>query len=138
MQIKELATDTEIKDSFKIMSQIYQDLGEYDYVTHVLNAITDGYKLAAVYKNKEIIAVVGITVGDNMQYGKVVRVEDFMICRKNRGIGAGKMLLKWVDWQALKFKTDIILSNLGSERKESHKIFLREGFFIEGIIFCKK
>ena len=83
------------------------------------------------------IAVIGINVIDDMRYGKVIRIEDFMVCLSNRGIGAGKMLLKWVDWQSLKFKAEIILSNLSSERKESHKIFLREGFEIDGISFKK-
>lgn len=138
MQIKELATESEIKDSFKIMSQIYQDLKENDYVANVINAIANGYKLSSVYNDdNKIIAVIGITVSDNMKYGKVIRIEDFMICRQNRGIGAGKMLLKWVDWQALKFKSNSIISSLGSERKESHRIFLREGFMIEGINFIK-
>ncbi len=138
MQIKELATDIEIKDSFKIMSQIYQDLDEKTYIINVSNAIINGYKMTAVYKEGKIVAVIGIIVCDNIKYGKIVRIEDFMICRSNRGIGAGKMLLKWVDWQALEFKTDIIMSNLSSERKESHKIFMREGFVIDGINFLKR
>ncbi|MFT4718232.1 MAG: hypothetical protein ACI9IL_000563 [Rickettsiales bacterium] len=137
MQIKELATDTEIKDSFKIMSQIYQDLDEKNYIVNVLNAIINGYKMTAVYKEEKIVAVIGIVVCDNIKYGKIIRIEDFMICRSNRGIGAAKMLLKWVDWQALEFNTDIIMSNLASQRKESHKIFLREGFLIDGINFLK-
>jgi hypothetical protein len=137
MQIKELLSDIEIKDSFNIMTQIYQGLGKEKYIFNLKIAMENGYKIAAVYKEDKIIAVIGINVTDDIRYGKVIRIEDFMICRSNRGIGAGKMLLKWVDWQALKFKAEVILSNLGSERKESHKIFLREGFEIDGISFKK-
>jgi hypothetical protein len=137
MQIKELSSDIEIKDSFNIMTQIYQDLSEEKYISNLKIAMESGYKIAAVYKEDKIIAVIGINVIDDMRYGKVIRIEDFMVCLSNRGIGAGKMLLKWVDWQSLKFKAEIILSNLSSERKESHKIFLREGFEIDGISFKK-
>ncbi|MDA7705198.1 hypothetical protein N8772_01810 [Rickettsiales bacterium] len=137
MQIKELSSNIDIKDSFKIMTQIYQELKEEDYISNITKAIDSGYKMSAVYKDTEIIAVIGINVVDDMRYGRSIRIEDFMICRSNRGIGAGKMLLKWVDWQLLKYKAETILSNLGSERKESHKIFLREGFIIDGIFFKK-
>jgi hypothetical protein len=137
MQIKELENHNEIQESFQIMNQIYQDLTIDNYVSNVTNAINDGYKMAAVYKQSNIIAVVGIDIRNDVKYGRVVKIEDFMICRSNRGIGAGKMLLKWVDWQVLKSKATKIISNLSSERKESHKIFLREGFVIDGINFIK-
>lgn len=137
MQIKELSSDIEIKDSFNIMTQIYQDLSEEKYISNLKIAMENGYKMAAVYKEGKIIAVIGINVIDDIRHGKAIRIEDFMICRSNRGIGAGKMLLKWVDWQYLKFEAEIIISNIDSDRKESHKIFLREGFEIDGISFKK-
>jgi hypothetical protein len=137
MQIKELVNYNEIKASFQIMTKIYPDLREDDYIINVTNAINKDYKIAAIYKEGGVIAVIGINICNDMRYGKVLVIQDFMICSYNRGIGAGKMLLKWVDWQALELKATKIISNLSSERKESHKIFLREGFVIDGISFVK-
>ena len=66
-----------------------------------------------------------------------VEIEDFMIDRKRRGIGVGKMLLRWVEWQALQFHCDHIIGTLLTKRQESQKIFAREKFILEGFLFKK-
>ena len=146
MQIKELHSREEIQDSFAVLSQIYQDLDESKYVDIILNMMQRGYKMAAVFegssadndnKSGECIGVVGIRISRRLEYNKVLEIEDFMICRKKRGIGVGKMLIRWVEWQALTFQCNKIICNLDSKRLESHKILSREKFILEGFHFRK-
>ena len=61
-----------------------------------------------------------------------------MIDRKKRGIGVGKMLLRWAEWQAAVFKCNNITSVLESKREESQRIFSREGLNIQGVLFAKE
>jgi hypothetical protein len=141
MQIKELQSKEEILKSFEVIQQIYEHLEEANYVTEVLNMMQNGYKMAGVFEDENIggacIGVVGIKIAKKLQYGKVVIIEDFMICRKKRGIGVGKMLIRWVEWQSLNFECNKIICTIDSSRIESHKILSREGFLLEGFKFLK-
>ena len=142
MQIKELNNKTEIDKTFKVMSQIYNDLEEKSYTEEVLIMIQNGYKMAAIFEDKDVdegqcIGVVGVKVARKMQYKRVLEVEDFMICRQKRGIGVGKILIRWVEWQAMNFNCDKIICSLGTERIESHKILSRENFLMDGFKFSK-
>ena len=144
MQIKELHSQEEVLSSLPVIIQIYPEINQEEYVDIVLNMMQRGYKMAAVFEGAkddkkigECIGVVGIRVSRRLQHNKVLEIEDFMICRKKRGIGVGKMLIRWVEWQALTFKCDKIIGDLDSKRLESHKILSRERFILEGFHFRK-
>lgn len=143
MQLKELQTRDDIKESFAILSQIYFELDEITYVDEILNMMQRGYRMAGVFEDKEVdngrcIGVIGVRIVRKLHFGKAVEIEDFMIDRKKRGIGVGKMLIKWAQWQATNFSCDNIIGNLETKRLESQKIFSREGFNLDGFFFRKK
>ncbi len=142
MQIKEIQTREEIAQTFDVLTQIYENLNGETYVEDVLNMMQRGYKMAAVFEDIDIenghcIGVVGVRIIRKLHYGKAIEIEDFMIDRKKRGIGIGKMLLRFVEWQAANFGCENIIGNLETKRQESQKIFAREGFFLDGFFFKK-
>lgn len=142
MQIKEIQSREEISETLSILTQIYENLNSETYVDDVLNMMQRGYKMAAVFEDSNIengrcIGVVGVRIIRKLQYGKTIEIEDFMIDRKKRGIGVGKMLIRWVEWQAANFGCEAILGSLLTKRKESQAIFMREKFVLEGFWFAK-
>jgi len=142
MQIKEIQTREEIFETYAVLTQIYSELNRETYIEDILNMMQRGYKMAAVFEDKEIengrcIGVVGVRVIRKLHYGKAIEIEDFMIDRKKRGIGVGKMLMRFVEWQAAIFGCKNIIGNLETKRLESQKIFAREGFSLDGFLFRK-
>lgn len=141
MQIKEIHTPEEIAQTFLVLAQIYQDLNHETYIEDVLNMMQRGYKMAAVFEDEDenfaCIGVVGIRVTHKLHYGKIIEIEDFMIDRQKRGIGVGKMLIRWVEWQAAIFGCKHIIGSLETKRQESQRIFAREGFLLDGFFFKK-
>lgn len=142
MQIKEIQAREEINETLAVLLQIYDKINKDNYVESIINMMEHGYKMAAVFEdamieNGRCIGVVGVRVIHKLQHGKVLEVEDFMIDRQKRGVGVGKMLLRWVDWQAAIFKCTNIIGNLETKRKESQKIFSREQFVLDGFMFRK-
>ena len=138
MQTKEIQTREEISETLKILSQIYTDLNADTYVEDILNMMQRGYKMAAILEDDgEYIGVVGIRVVRKLHYGKAMEIEDFMIDRAKRGIGVGKMLMRWVEWQATIFGCKNIIGILETKRLESQKIFSREKFNLDGFFFTK-
>ena len=142
MQIKEILAREEIFQTSYIFKQIYENLDQETYVEDILKMMKMGYKMAAVFEDKDVensgcIGVVGIRIIYKLQYGKIIEIEDFMIDRKKRGIGVGKTLIRWVELQALNFNCKNIIGNLKTKRSESQRIFAREGFVLDGFFFCK-
>jgi GNAT superfamily N-acetyltransferase len=97
--------------------------------------------MAGVFDNKSIenkcIGVIGIRIIRKLHHGKAVEIEDFMIDRKKRGIGVGKMLMRWAEWQAANFGCQNIIGTLETRRLESQRIFSREKFVLDGFFFKK-
>lgn len=142
MQIKEIQSREEIFQTFSVLKQIYDELNEETYIEDILNMMQRGYKMAAVFEapqveNGRCIGVVGIRIIRKLHFGKAVEIEDFMIDRQKRNIGVGKMLLRWVDWQAATFGCKKTIGVLETKRLESQRIFSREKFNIDGFFFQK-
>ncbi len=142
MQIKELQTREEILASFDVLVQIYEDLNRETYIEDILNMMQRGYKMAGVFQDEGVengrcVGVVGVRVIRKLHYGKAIEIEDFMIDRQKRGIGVGKMLMRWVEWQAAVFGCKNIVGNLETKRLESQRIFSREKFVLDGFFFRK-
>lgn len=140
MQIKEIQTREEIALTYDILVQTYENLDHGTYIENILNMMQRGYKMAGVFADKEhtsCVGVVGVRIVRKLHYGKAVEIEDFMIDRKKRGIGIGKMMIRWVEWQSAVFGCDTIIGVLESQREESQKIYSREKFEIQGYFFSK-
>lgn len=142
MQIKEIQTREDIASTYQVLRQIYDDLIESTYIEDVLNMMERGYKMAAVFEDNEVengrcIGAIGIRVIRKLRFAKAVEVEDFIIHRARRGIGVGKMLIRWIEWQAAIFGCHNIVGSLETKRQESQKIFSREKFLIDGLFFKK-
>lgn len=143
MQIKELTSKEDIFRSFEVMIQIYENLQKETYSEDILNMMQRGYRMAGVFEGEvnendtKCIGVIGIKIAKKLQYGKILEIEDFMICRQKRGIGVGKMLIRWAEWQSMNFDCNSIICTLDTKRLESHKIMSREHFLLEGFKFRK-
>lgn len=137
MQIKEIKSSAEIDCAYGVLLQQYENLTKEEYLLNFENAIKQGYIMAGVFEENKCLGVVGVKLFDKVRHGKVLEIEDFMIDRKKRGIGVGKMLIKWVEWQKTILDCKYITGNLDTKRKESQAIYAREGFVIEGLSFRK-
>ncbi len=140
MQIKEIQTREEILKTFNVLQQIYDTLNPNTYVDDVLNMMQRGYRMAAVFEDAEVrsgqcIGIIGVRIVRKIHYGNVIEIEDFMIDRQRRGIGVGKMMIRWVEWQATIFGCKNILGILETKRLESQRIFSREKFILDGFFF---
>ncbi|MDX2083452.1 MAG: GNAT family N-acetyltransferase [Rickettsiales bacterium] len=141
MQIKEVQSREEIASTFPVLTQIYEELQAENYIEDILNMMQRGYKMAGVFEeetsNKNCIGVIGIRIIRKLHHGKALEIEDFMIDHKKRGIGVGKMLMRWAEWQANNFGCKHIIGTLETKRLESQKIFAREKFILDGFFFKK-
>lgn len=140
MQIKEIQTIAEIAKSYEVLTQIYENLERETYINDILHMMEEGHKMAGVFEdddNEKCIGIIGIRLVHKINYGKSIEIEDFMIDRQRRGIGVGKMLMRWAEWQSVISGCKNIIGILESKRLPSQKVYSREHFEIEGLFFKK-
>jgi len=143
MQIKEIKTREEVVKTLAVLTQIYDNLNHQTYADNTLRMMENGYRMAAVFEdennlpNHKCIGVCGFRIIDKILHGRVLEIEDFMIDRQRRGIGVGKILIRFIEWQATTSGCHNIIGSLETKRLESQKIFTREKFLLDGFSFKK-
>ena len=121
---KELQSQEEILQAFSVMNQLRTHLTEKTYLELVTEAKErDMYKLVALYKDKEIVAVVGFKPMITLYYGRFVWVCDLVTSETQRSHGYGERLLSYVhEWATENGYESVALSS-GLNRTEAHRFY---------------
>jgi hypothetical protein len=72
--IKELIEEKEWLEAFPVFKELRTYLNQSIYLDLLYIMRDEGYKLFALYHNKQIVAVTGIAIRTNFYYGKYVFV----------------------------------------------------------------
>jgi GNAT superfamily N-acetyltransferase len=139
MPIKEIKTREEVVKTFDFITHFYDNLKKENYVSSALKMMENGYKMAAVFDEKEldILGLCGFRFIEKLHYGTTLEIEDFAIDPKNSSGKIGKILLDFIETQATTFGCKNIIGNLATKRVESQKIFTNGKFFLDEFLFRK-
>ena len=122
-----IKTEDEIKACFIVLAQLRLHIKYEEFVERILSQFKDGYKLAAVLDDNNIVAVAGYQLSENLAWGKYLYVEDLITNQKHRSHGFGKLLLSWLHDEARKKQCDQLHLDSGVQRKDAHRFYEREG-----------
>ena len=137
MQIK-IASENEIKYCYKIMHQIREDLSEKDFLNVISQQIKDGYKLAYVIDNNQVICVAGFTIAKKLIWGKHLYIDDFVTDKSVKSTDAGKALLNFIKIYAKQQECKSIHLDSSSKREDAHKFYLSQNMEIDSYHFSFK
>lgn len=137
MQIK-IASEEEIKHCYKIMHQIREDLSKDDFLTRISQQIKNGYKVAYVLEDEEIICVAGFSIGQKLTLGKHLYIDDFITDKSVKSTDAGKALLDFIKIYAKQQNCKSIHLDSSVQRHEAHKFYLNEDMEIDSHHFSFK
>lgn len=130
MEIK-IATEEEIKDCYKILHQIRDDLSESDFFKTISKQIKNGYKVAYVIENNQVICVAGFTIGQKLSWGKYIYIEDFVSEKGSKSCDAAKALWDFIKIYAMQQECDSIHLDSSVQRYEAHKFYLNQDMKID-------
>lgn len=130
MEIK-IATEEEIKYCYKIMHEIRQDLSENDFLNSISQQIKNGYKVAYVIENNQVICVCGFTICQKLAWGKHIYVDDFVTDKSVKSTDAAKALLDFIKLYAKQQKCTSIHLDSSVYRHEAHKFYLNQDMKID-------
>lgn len=105
------------------------------YVNYLIDMREQGYKLFALYHNKEMVAVAGAGISINLYYGRHVWVYDLVTDSFHRSKGYGDQLLHHVEeWGRGNGCQKAALSS-GLQREDAHRFMKRKGIIGKLVMF---
>jgi len=97
-----------------------------------------GYRLFCVYENKKRVGCTGIWTSAKFYCGKYMEIDNFVIDKKYRSHGLGKLLTDYVLKLAKKEKCKVVMLDAYIPNIAAHKFYEREGFKKKGFHFIRK
>ena len=131
-------TDQEIESCFKIMSELRPHLNKLDFLSTIRHMESEGFKLAYIKVEDEVMAVAGYRIYTNLFMGKNLYVDDLVTTDSARSKGYGEKMVKWLRNEAKREECRFYHLDSGTHRGEAHKFYFNQGFKIASFHFSEQ
>jgi GNAT superfamily N-acetyltransferase len=135
--IRVATTDAEIAACYPVMRELRPHIKEEQFLSRIRSQENAGYRLAYVQEIDGVVAVAGFRTGENLSWGNFLYVDDFVTHPGHRSRGHGAKLLSWLKEQAAILGCEQIHLDSGTQRKDAHRFYEREGMSPSGFHFVE-
>ncbi|MGZ4976346.1 MAG: GNAT family N-acetyltransferase [Methylobacter sp.] len=94
--IKLAQSDNEIAGCFQVMKQLRTELVEASFVPLVRELMSDGYQLAYLRDEAQVVCVAGFKISKNLFLGQHLYVKDLSTLESERSKNYGKQMMAWL------------------------------------------
>jgi len=112
-----------IDGCFAVMAQLRPHLAADTFADRVQNQGADGYLLAYLAVNGQVVSVAGYRVLENLAWGRFLYVDDLVTAADHRGHGCGGRMLAWLNTQAQEAGCDALHLDSGVQRLDAHRFY---------------
>ena len=137
MDIQIAETDTNISACYPVMRELRPHLEEAEFRPLVRKLENAGYRLAFVRQPEGVVAVAGFWIRENLAWGRFMYVDDLVTLASHRSQGIGSRLLTWLREYAVQEGCRQLHLDSGTQRKDAHRFYDREGMSLFGYHFAE-
>ncbi len=130
-----VTSESPLRAVWPVVQQLRPHLSEDQFVTQSMRQFEGGFRAHALYVDGVPRAFVGWRVLEMFAVGKHVYVDDLITDTNVRSQGYGKQLLDWLKAEARRLGCVRLQLDSGTQRKDAHAFYLREGLRIESFHF---
>jgi len=130
MEVKLADSNSNIDGIATVLQQLRTQFPVAYIKTQILEQMEDGYKVAYIEENNEVICVGGFVIGKKLAWGKYLYIDDLITNENTRSKSAGAEMVKWLKEHAKANGCQQLHIDSGVQRYMAHKFYLREGFII--------
>ena len=135
-RIADATTAAELRAAWPVVAQLRPALDADRFVDQALRQIEAGYRATVLYDPDGVPrAYAGWRVLEFLASGRHVYVDDLVTDAAARSRGLGATLLVWLKAEARRLGCTRLQLDSGTQRKDAHAFYLREGLRIEGFHF---
>ena len=135
IEIRALQEEAGLRDAWPVVAQLRPHLDEATFVAQALRQIAAGYHATALVEGGVVRAYAGWRVQEFLVRGRHLYVDDLVTDAGARSHGHGKRLLDWLKAEARRQGCRTLQLDSGTQRKDAHAFYLREGLRIEAFHF---
>lgn len=135
---KDAITDAEIENCFDVMSELRTHLKREEFLATVQLMQTEGFRLAYIEENSDVVAVAGYRIYTNLFLGKNLYVDDLVTSANVRSKGYGEVLIDWLRDKARDEGCRAYHLDSGTQRGRAHKFYFDQGFTITSYHFSEQ
>lgn len=134
-RIKIAESEEEIRRCFPVMKQLREKLTAGEFAKRVAEQECEGYKLAFVEREGQVVGVAGFRIYHMLATGKTMYVDDLVTDGNSRSQGIGEALLKWLIELSRKEKCEMFSLDSGTHRGRAHRFYFAQGMHIANYHF---
>ncbi len=138
IEVTEVKTDREILICFDVMNELRTQLKREDFLQTVRAMEVDGYRLAFIKDEGDVVAVAGYRIYSNLFMGKHLYVDDLVTSASARSKGFGELMLNYLREKALAAGCNFYRLDSGTARSQAHKFYFNQGFSISSFSFSEQ
>ena len=136
--IRHAETDEQIASCYAVMAELRSHVREDEFVERIRLQQSEGYRLTYLEDEGAVVAVAGYRVTTNLFLGKNLYVDDLVTADHARSRGFGKIMLATLREIAFEESCEHLHLDSGTQRKQAHRFYLREGMVISSFHFDEK
>ncbi len=130
MPIRLTHTEAEIAACFAVMQELRPHLSPDEFVERVQRQQQQGFLLAALEEEGEVMAVAGFRLLESLAWGRFLYVDDLVTQSEVRSKGHGRLLLDWLVRYAREHRCQELHLDSGVQRFRAHRFYLLHGMEI--------
>lgn len=131
-------TDGEIEKCFDVISELRTDLKRDEFLETIRHMEQQGFHLAYLEEQEQVVAVAGYRISVNLFLGKHLYVDDLVTSERARSRGYGEIMYRWLRSQAREAGCGYIHLDSAVHRGEAHRFYFRQGLTISSFHFREK
>ena len=136
MEVKTASSDEELKMICPVMLELRPQYDEESLVRQIKQQFEDGYQIAYVEDNGNVLCVAGFVIGEKLAWEKHIYIDDLVTSEVHRSTGAGKFIIDWFKKFGRENGCKQLHLDSAVHRFAAHKFYLREGFCINSHHFA--
>jgi GNAT superfamily N-acetyltransferase len=134
-----LATEqTDLAAIADVMLELRTTYTKASLIERMREQMQQGYRIAWVEADGEVLCVAGFVLGLKLAWGKHVYVDDLVTAERHRSTGAGAAMIAWLKQYGRAQGCRELHLDSGVQRFAAHRFYLRERFHIESHHFSLK
>ncbi|MEL7243633.1 MAG: GNAT family N-acetyltransferase [Cyanobacteria bacterium J06573_2] len=119
-------SDQQILECFSTMFQLRPHLKQENFVEQVRRQEKEGYQLAFIKVENQVVAVAGFFISESLRYGKFLYVYDLVVDENVRSKGYGKHLFEWLIDYGKSKGCNVLRLDSGVQRFDAHRFYFRQ------------
>ena len=107
-----------------------------NYRSRMAEVFANGARMAVVADGDTVVGVAVWRIIENTHEGRRLYVDDLVSDEARRSLGAGKLMLNWLERKSFALAATVLALDSGVQRQRAHRFYFREGLHISS--FCLK